>query len=80
MNAAAALTYRVIRSSHPKPAAEREAILANPGFGVHFTDHMVAIDWDKDTGWHDARVQPTARSRSTRPPQCCTTARRSSRA
>jgi branched-chain amino acid aminotransferase len=58
MNAAAALTYRVIRSSHPKPAAEREAILANPGFGVHFTDHMVAIDWDKDTGWHDARVQP----------------------
>jgi branched-chain amino acid aminotransferase len=38
--------------------AEREAILANPGFGKHFTDHMVVIDWTVDEGWHDARVQP----------------------
>jgi branched-chain amino acid aminotransferase len=46
----------------PSPAAradaEREAILADPGFGKHFTDHMVAIDWSIDEGWHDARVQP----------------------
>jgi branched-chain amino acid aminotransferase len=46
----------------PSPAAradaEREAILADPGFGRHFTDHMVAIDWSIDEGWHDARVQP----------------------
>lgn len=52
------LTYTVQRSSHPHSSAEREAILAHPGFGVHFTDHMVAIDWDKAGGWHDARVQP----------------------
>ncbi len=58
MNAPAPLTYRVTRSDHAKSAAERAAILANPGFGVHFTDHMVAIDWDKASGWHDARVQP----------------------
>jgi len=58
MNAPAPLTYRVTRSDHVKSAAERAAILANPGFGVHFTDHMVAIDWDKASGWHDARVQP----------------------
>lgn len=58
MNAPAPLTYRVTRSDHTKSAAERAAILVNPGFGVHFTDHMVAIDWDKAGGWHDARVQP----------------------
>lgn len=38
--------------------AEREVILANPGFGKHFTDHMVVIDWTLEEGWHDARVQP----------------------
>ena len=35
-----------------------QAVLANPGFGSHFTDHMVQIDWDKGEGWHDARVVP----------------------
>lgn len=38
--------------------AEREVILADPGFGQHFTDHMVAIDWTVAEGWHGARVQP----------------------
>lgn len=38
--------------------AERERILANPGFGQSFTDHMVAVDWDVESGWHDARIQP----------------------
>lgn len=40
------------------PAADRDAILENPGFGDHFTDHMVSITWTKDAGWHDARVMP----------------------
>ncbi|MFF8816369.1 branched-chain amino acid aminotransferase [Leucobacter sp. NPDC015123] len=40
------------------PAAERDAILANPGFGDHFTDHMISIIWTKDAGWHDAQVLP----------------------
>ncbi|KAB1502469.1 branched-chain amino acid aminotransferase [Corynebacterium sp. 320] len=35
-------------------------ILAQPGFGTYFTDHMVLIDWDADAGWHDARVVPYA--------------------
>lgn len=56
--AAAPLNYRVIRSDHAKTAAERELVLSAPGFGLHFTDHMVAIDWDREAGWHDARVQP----------------------
>ncbi len=33
-------------------------ILANPGFGQHFTDHMVTVEWTPDEGWHDARVTP----------------------
>jgi len=40
------------------PKAEREAILADPGFGKAFTDHMVSISWTKDAGWHDAKVIP----------------------
>ncbi|UOR02894.1 branched-chain amino acid aminotransferase [Leucobacter allii] len=41
-----------------KPQSERDAILADPGFGNHFTDHMVSIAWTKDGGWHDAEVVP----------------------
>lgn len=33
-------------------------ILADPGFGDYFTDHMVTIEWTKDAGWHDAVVKP----------------------
>ena len=45
---------------HPAPAsAERVAeILAAPGFGRYFTDHMVTIAWDAARGWHDATVGP----------------------
>lgn len=32
----------------------------NLGFGKYFTDHMFMIDWDKDIGWHDARIVPYA--------------------
>jgi len=38
--------------------AERDAILADPGFGLHFTDHMVDICWSERGGWHRPRVQP----------------------
>ena len=33
-------------------------ILAEPGFGIHFTDHMVTIEWTPDLGWHAARITP----------------------
>lgn len=39
-------------------AAARDAILANPGFGKHFTDHMVSIEWTLEDGWRDAQVMP----------------------
>ncbi|MGW8379546.1 branched-chain amino acid aminotransferase [Streptomyces sp. ODS28] len=47
-------------SAQPLPAAEREAVLASPGFGRHFTDHMVTIKWTEGRGWHDAQLQPYA--------------------
>lgn len=52
------MTIRRELNTNPRTAAEREAILANPGFGRHFTDHMVRIDWDAKNGWHDARLTP----------------------
>ncbi|MGB8020063.1 MAG: branched-chain amino acid aminotransferase [Candidatus Nanopelagicales bacterium] len=36
--------------------AERAAILANPGFGRHFTDHMVRADWSAATGWGEPEL------------------------
>jgi branched-chain amino acid aminotransferase len=35
-------------------------ILANPGFGVHFTDHMFMVEWTPASGWSGARVTPYA--------------------
>ena len=43
---------------HPVDEARREQILADPGFGMHFTDHMVLAEWTAADGWHDVRVQP----------------------
>ena len=33
-------------------------ILANPGFGTHFTDHMFTLEWTPDNGWHAGRITP----------------------
>ncbi|MDD2857349.1 MAG: branched-chain amino acid aminotransferase [Candidatus Nanopelagicales bacterium] len=45
-------------SDAPLPAAAREAILADPGFGRYFTDNMVTAKWTTDLGWHDAALVP----------------------
>lgn len=28
------------------------------GFGKYFTDYMFIMDWDKNIGWHDAKIVP----------------------
>lgn len=38
--------------------AERLAVLADPGFGKTFTDHMVVATWNPEEGWHDWQVKP----------------------
>jgi branched-chain amino acid aminotransferase len=53
-------TIELKPSAHPLSDAEREAVLANPGFGRHFTDHMVTIKWTEGRGWHDAQLVPYA--------------------
>ncbi len=48
------------RTPNPSPVddAEREAILANPGFGTHMTDHMVTALWTQDAGWSAGELSP----------------------
>ncbi|MFJ4619416.1 branched-chain amino acid aminotransferase [Streptomyces sp. NPDC088812] len=53
-------TIELKPSAGPLSDAEREAILANPGFGRYFTDHMVTIKWTEGRGWHDGQLVPYA--------------------
>lgn len=48
------------RLPHPAPLAaeQRAAVLADPGFGKTFTDHMIVVDWSEDKGWHNATLAP----------------------
>lgn len=51
-------TSRFEAHPHPLSADRRNEILANPGFGNYFTDHMFLAEWTPDAGWQDARVVP----------------------
>ncbi len=46
------------RGGDTTPTARRDEILADPGFGRHFSDHMVRARWTADGGWHDAELVP----------------------
>ncbi|WP_100444969.1 branched-chain amino acid aminotransferase [Glycomyces xiaoerkulensis] len=48
------------REPHPNPMpdAERERLIADPGFGTIFTDHMFTMSYTEGRGWHDARLGP----------------------
>jgi branched-chain amino acid aminotransferase len=50
------LEFTVSPTASPTSDEAREAILADPGFGRHHTDHMVSIEYTAGRGWHDARV------------------------
>ncbi|MDR6970147.1 branched-chain amino acid aminotransferase [Leifsonia shinshuensis] len=52
------LLWNVTRNEAARDAAARAEILANPGFGNFFTDHMVDICWSAKGGWHRPRVSP----------------------
>jgi len=45
-------------SRKPVSIEDREKLLASPGFGRAFTDHMVTISWDTYRGWHDGQLIP----------------------
>lgn len=49
------------RTPHPSPTpdAARTALIADPGFGTVFTDHMVMIDYDEaKSGWQTPTIGP----------------------
>ena len=51
------LTLGVERTGAPSTDERRTAILADPGFGRSFSDHMVTAEWTAGRGWHDARLR-----------------------
>ena len=52
------LSFELRPNPRPRPDAEREAILSDPGFGLHFTDHMAVAIWTAADGWHDSAIVP----------------------
>jgi len=62
------LRFAIHPSANPMSAEAREKILAAPGFGQYFTDHMALIQWHQDRGWHDAQI--TARRPFSLDPAC----------
>jgi len=55
---AAPLSFAHLPHPAPMAAEARTAILANPGFGAAFSDHMVSVHYDEGQGWHSAEVLP----------------------
>jgi branched-chain amino acid aminotransferase len=53
----APLEIRTTPSPGPTPEDRRVQILDEPGFGRHFTDHMLTATWTPQQGWHDAQVR-----------------------
>ena len=54
------LDFEIHPNTSPVSAAERDALLVNPGFGRVFSDHMVTIRYAESKGWYDARVEARA--------------------
>jgi branched-chain amino acid aminotransferase len=52
------LSFELRPNPRPRADVEREAILADPGFGLHFTDHMAVATWTAVDGWHDSAIVP----------------------
>ncbi|SDH25183.1 branched-chain amino acid aminotransferase [Sinosporangium album] len=60
MTSAPQLSFDVQLNANGRTPAEREQVLANPGFGQTFTDHMISVDYTEGRGWHDAGLVPYA--------------------
>jgi branched-chain amino acid aminotransferase len=46
----------VVEDVRRRSVPEREAVLADPGFGRHFTDSMFVARYEAGRGWYDARL------------------------
>ena len=54
----AELSFAIHPSASPVSAERRAELLARPGFGRVFTDHMITVSWAAGRGWHDAQLRP----------------------
>ena len=50
--------FTVTRSNKAVSADQRAVLLADPGFGKLFTDHMVTIRYTEGQGWHSHSIGP----------------------
>ena len=50
------MSIRIEENKAPKAVYDEN----NLGFGKYFTDHMFIADYDREQGWHDARIIPFA--------------------
>ena len=48
------MDIRIERTTSPKAKPDHKAL----GFGKYMTDHMFMMNYDKENGWHDARIVP----------------------
>lgn len=51
------LTIEVMPNVNKRSDEERDALIADAGFGQIFTDHMVTINWSRNIGWHDWKLR-----------------------
>lgn len=48
--------FKIERNANPVAPEKRAELLANPGFGRVFTDHMALVRYSDEKGWHDAQI------------------------
>ena len=53
---ASAPSFAIERNAAPVPDAERATLLADPGFGRVFSDHMAVVRYREGQGWYDAKI------------------------
>ncbi|QOR40159.1 branched-chain amino acid aminotransferase [Billgrantia diversa] len=51
-------TFETLPNATPVAANIRDDILASPGFGQYFSDHMAHVRWTSESGWHGHEVRP----------------------
>lgn len=54
------LRFEIRPNPRPASAARRNQLIADPGFGQVFTDHMASIQYSDKRGWYEPRIEAHA--------------------
>ena len=49
---------KITLNPHAKDDATRNALVAEGGFGKHYTDHMIICEWNEKDGWAEPELIP----------------------